>query len=638
MQLRAGAQSSAPKQSQFHKMKMTLAILLAAFFPSFLIIDESAAASGDVMMTIRTATGFATVAVPKPASGTHAITINSSAVLGTQVAGNAVTTAGLSQFPNNSTSSAQLLALLNNETGTGSAVFSISPAIQTPSISGAVSWQANQRQTFTPGVDVAGVNVGAVAVTPGSPLNGDLWYDSATEKLMGYINGAAVDLMSAGAGALTGTTLAANVVSSSLASVGTLTGGATGAGFTVALSTANITGTLAAARLPAFSGGDVTSSAGSAVLSIGAAKITNAMIQNGVIAEAKLNLQNNTDGDVSVARHGFAPLLPNDATRFLDGTGNYSVPVGGAILRGHLSGFQLGNNSGDPNDDIDVGVGQAADYDQTEYMAGGLWIAELDQVFDPMAPTYGVIQSADLAGTVTTVGTTAVVGTGTAFLTDFSAGDVIYTAGGFGRRITVVTNNTSMTTESAMGTETTVTYRRGGEAPSTWYHVVIISDGSNVYPALTTRVDASDRDAGTYPAYRRIGSIYNTSGGTVKPFTNAGRFFRWTTFTKDHDADISTSRTNVTLSVPTGVKVMAKIRITQSGADSTTTLVTQLNETDSAAVNTFNNAISGDINGSNAARGEMELVTDTSGRIGIRASAASTSVAVYTRGWTEIDE
>ncbi len=46
------------------------------------------------------------------------------------------------------------------------------------------------------------------------------------------------------AGSLTGATLAANVLATSITSTGTLTGGATGAGFTVALGTSTITGTL----------------------------------------------------------------------------------------------------------------------------------------------------------------------------------------------------------------------------------------------------------------------------------------------------------------------------------------------------------------------------------------------------------
>lgn len=67
------------------------------------------------------------------------------------------------------------------------------------------------------------------------------------------------------AGTLTGATLASNVLASSLTSVGTLTGGATGAGFTVALGTSTITGQLAlanggtAANLTASNGGLVYS-------------------------------------------------------------------------------------------------------------------------------------------------------------------------------------------------------------------------------------------------------------------------------------------------------------------------------------------------------------------------------------------
>jgi hypothetical protein len=51
------------------------------------------------------------------------------------------------------------------------------------------------------------------------------------------------------AGTLTGATLAANVLASSLTSVGTLTGGATGAGFTIDLGTSTLTGDLPYANL-----------------------------------------------------------------------------------------------------------------------------------------------------------------------------------------------------------------------------------------------------------------------------------------------------------------------------------------------------------------------------------------------------
>jgi hypothetical protein len=47
-------------------------------------------------------------------------------------------------------------------------------------------------------------------------------------------------------------------------------------------------------------------------------------------AESDLSLTDITTNDVSIARHGLAPKAPNDATKYLDGTGAYSVPPGAA--------------------------------------------------------------------------------------------------------------------------------------------------------------------------------------------------------------------------------------------------------------------------------------------------------------------
>lgn len=75
-----------------------------------------------------------------------------------------------------------------------------------------------------------------------------------TVNAKGLITAAGGNSVIAPAGTLTGPTLASNVLASSLTSVGTLTGGSTGAGFTVALSVATITGNLAVARLNGGSG------------------------------------------------------------------------------------------------------------------------------------------------------------------------------------------------------------------------------------------------------------------------------------------------------------------------------------------------------------------------------------------------
>jgi hypothetical protein len=77
-------------------------------------------------------------------------------------------------------------------------------------------------------------------------------------------------------------------------------------------------GTVPAARMPALTG-DVTTSAGGVVTTIA----------NGAVTEAKITLADNTTNNVSTTKHGLAPKLPNDATKYLDGTGAYSVPSGG---------------------------------------------------------------------------------------------------------------------------------------------------------------------------------------------------------------------------------------------------------------------------------------------------------------------
>jgi hypothetical protein len=47
------------------------------------------------------------------------------------------------------------------------------------------------------------------------------------------------------------------------------------------------------------------------------------------VDESEIDLTDVLTNNVSSSRHGFAPKLPNDATKYLDGTGAYSAPAGG---------------------------------------------------------------------------------------------------------------------------------------------------------------------------------------------------------------------------------------------------------------------------------------------------------------------
>lgn len=68
----------------------------------------------------------------------------------------------------------------------------------TPTISGAMVFPDNVRQTFNPGATVAGINVGSQAGDPSTPTNGDIWYDSTANTLDARINGATVNLGAGG--------------------------------------------------------------------------------------------------------------------------------------------------------------------------------------------------------------------------------------------------------------------------------------------------------------------------------------------------------------------------------------------------------------------------------------------------------
>lgn len=60
---------------------------------------------------------------------------------------------------------------------------------------------------------------------------------------------------------------------------------------------------------------------------------TGAVPTYSAVVEADITLAANTTNDVSTARHGFAPILPNDVTKFLDGTGAYTVVITLDILQ-----------------------------------------------------------------------------------------------------------------------------------------------------------------------------------------------------------------------------------------------------------------------------------------------------------------
>ena len=92
-----------------------------------------------------------------------------------------------------------------------------SPALTTPAITGAATWQDGVKQTFNPDGTTPGLNVGSNAGDPSTPANGDILYNSTTNKFRCYENGAWANCIGAAGGtALSGITAAtgANTIAS----------------------------------------------------------------------------------------------------------------------------------------------------------------------------------------------------------------------------------------------------------------------------------------------------------------------------------------------------------------------------------------------------------------------------------------
>ncbi|MDX2084692.1 MAG: hypothetical protein SFZ03_04820 [Candidatus Melainabacteria bacterium] len=141
----------------------------------------------------------------------------------------------------------------------------------------------------------------------------------------------------------------------------------------------------------------------------------------------------------------------------------------------------------------------------------------------------GVAQSANLTGTVSvSSGSSTVTGSGTSFSTQFQVGDVIAVTGSESRRITTISSNTALTVASNFSTTASgATYKRGGEAPSTWYHLYAIGDNTTPGLILSTRNLAGgdtlvDLPSG-YTHWRQLPfSLRNDGAGDVLPFYVGG--------------------------------------------------------------------------------------------------------------------
>jgi hypothetical protein len=97
----------------------------------------------------------------------------------------------------------------------------------------------------------------------------------------------------------------------------------------------------------------------------------------------------------------------------------------------------------------------------------------------------------------------------------------------------------------------------GSKANSSWYHVFIIEDGDGAIDwGFDTSITAANKPAGwTY--HRRIGAVRTNGSGNIVPFYEYAGFFLWSDAITDLSGGNQTSPTLFTLTVPSGLVVLA---------------------------------------------------------------------------------
>lgn len=209
------------------------------------------------------------------------------------------------------------------------------------------------------------------------------------------------------------------------------------------------------------------------------------------------------------------------------------------------------------------------------------------------------------------------------------------------------TNATTILLSSAMTKALTNTWAAGdggngldtgSVSTSDWYHVFVIKKDSDGTGDVLLSASLTPTMPTGYTYYRRVGSIYNDSGGDIDDFTQFGDWFYWATAVKDVDvSNQGASSITYTLSVPTEVNVAAILQTAHYNAVAVSKLNIRSLSTADAAVNAATAplaTVSSEAAGT-AGFGFAIVTTNTSAQVAARADAPNCETAIATIGWID---
>lgn len=239
----------------------------------------------------------------------------------------------------------------------------------------------------------------------------------------------------------------------------------------------------------------------------------------------------------------------------------------------------------------------------------------------------------------------------TAVIRSYLAGLALSTAGSsgtFGIAAGVATDSTNaaMMSLASAYTKTTSAWAlgtaaggldTGAIANSTWYHVFLIRrSGTGVVDVLFSLSASAPTMPTNYDQKRRIGSIRTNGAAQWVGFTQIGDLFLWNASVNDVNvSNLSTVLTSYTLTVPTGLKVIARIRgyAYRSAASPTGILIGSPDENSAAIYAVGGQETATSVANNVEAPFQIDVSTNTSGQVTAIATAASTNLQIATYGW-----
>lgn len=180
----------------------------------------------------------------------------------------------------------------------------------------------------------------------------------------------------------------------------------------------------------------------------------------------------------------------------------------------------------------------------------------------------------------------------------------------------------------------------GSIAGSTWYHIWLIKrTDTGVVDALFSTSATAPTMPANYTLKRRIGSVLTDAGPAIVDYSQNGDEFLWLVPALDVSNDGTEAATSRTLSVPTGVVVMAKVALSASfSAADQSIWLSELDVTDaapSATASPLATITTGTTN--NVGSGGIFIRTNTSAQIRSRTTGTldGINLNIATLGWLD---